>query len=145
MKKKCRQVVGKINRRKVKRYALLNSALGSNDINLGICVTYADINHTLILGKSPSRKKARRSLTARISSATCGGPIIPSHLPDRAGCVFNEAFPRSPNCWNRSAELSSCVCRYDPCPRLHTRRLLQIFQNGQEQKGWGSCRCGEYV
>jgi hypothetical protein len=150
------RVVGKINRfLKAKRYALLGPGRwGSNDINLGIRITYADINHTLILGEIAFEEEGATpevSYGTHFFSDLVEARIIPIAIyPDRAECVFNEAFLlQAPNLLESILpELSSCapVVHVIHVPACTEGRLLQIFQNGQEQKGMGFfAAAGEYV
>jgi hypothetical protein len=150
------RVVGKINRfLKAKRYALLGPGRwGSNDINLGIRVTYADINHTLILGEIAFEEEGATpevSYGTHFFSDLVEAGIIPIAIyPDRAGCEFNEAFLlEAPNLLESILpDLSSCapVVHVIHVPACSDGRLLQIFQNGQEQKGMGFfAAAGEYA
>jgi hypothetical protein len=150
------RVVGKINRfLEAKRYALLGPGRwGSNDINLGIRVTYADINHTLILGEIAFQEEDSTpevSYGTHFFSDLVEARIIPIAIyPDESGCVFDEAFLlQAPNLLESILpNLSRCspVIHVIHVPACTDGRLLQIFQNGQEQKGMGFfAHAGEYA
>jgi len=91
-----RPVVGKSTASWRKRYALLGAgAWGSNDINLGVRVTYADIHRSLILGEIAFEEDGAtpEASYAPIFSATWWKRIIPIAIyPDRPGTVFNQDF-----------------------------------------------------
>jgi hypothetical protein len=150
------RVVGKLNRHLTgKRYALLGPGRwGSNDIDLGIRVTYADINNTLILGEIAFEEDGG---TPEVSYGThFFNDLIEAHIipiaiyPDRTGTIFNESFLlQSPNLLESILpELWTCapVIHVIHVPSCTDRRLLQVFQNGQEQKGMGFfAHSGEYA
>jgi hypothetical protein len=141
------RVVGKINRFLLgKRYALLGPGRwGSNDINLGIRVTYADINHSLILGEIAFEEDGSTpevSYGTHFFSDLVEAGIVPIAIyPDQPGTEFNEAFLlQSPNMLpSMLPDLPACipVIHVIHVPSCTDGRLLQIYQNGQEQKGMG--------
>jgi hypothetical protein len=141
------RVVGKINRMlQGKRYALLGPGRwGSNDINLGIRVTYADINHTLILGEIAFEEDGGTpevSYGTHFFSDLVEAGIVPIAIyPDQPGTEFNEAFLlQSPNMLpSMLPDLPACVpvIHVIDVPSCTEGRLLHIYQNGQEQKGIG--------
>ncbi|HBZ54903.1 MAG TPA: hypothetical protein DEO88_05820 [Syntrophobacteraceae bacterium] len=141
------RVVGKINRiLGGKRYALLGPGRwGSNDIHLGIRVTYADINHTLILGEIAFEEEGGTpevSYGTHFFSDLVEAGIVPIAIyPDQPGTVFDEAFLLgSPNLLGSLLpDLTACVpiIHVIHVPSRTDGRLLQIYQNAQEQKGVG--------
>ncbi len=127
-----------------KRYALLGPGRwGSNDINLGVRVGYADINHCLILGEIAFGDKG---LTPEVSCGThffndlVEAEIVPVVIyPDQSVNLFSQDFlVRSPN------ELSSVapdLARFESVvhvihvPSCTDGRLLHVFQDGASQRG----------
>jgi hypothetical protein len=141
------RVVGKINRfLGGKRYALLGPGRwGSNDINLGVRVTYADIHRSLILGEIAFEEDGatpEASYGTHFFSDLVEAGIIPIAIyPDRPGTVFNQAFLlQTPNLLpSILPDLAACapVVHVIHVPTCTSGRLLQIYQSAQEQKGMG--------
>jgi len=141
------RVVGALNRGlRGKRYALLGPGRwGSNDINLGVRVSYSDINHALALGEIAFEKK---DFTPEVSYGThffndlVEAGITPvAVFPDDEGCSFQEDFfLRAPNALTSLApEWASHapVVRVIHVPSASQGDFLHIHQDGMEQKGIG--------
>jgi hypothetical protein len=141
------RVVGKVNRfLEGKRYALFGPGRwGSNDINLGVRVGYGDINRTLMLGEIAFEEGGSTpevSYGTHFFSDLVEARIVPIAIyPDRPETAFNEVFLlQSPNL------LASIVPNFSACsqvvhvihvPVCTDGRLLQVYQNGQDQRGMG--------
>ncbi|MEJ2657841.1 MAG: PEP/pyruvate-binding domain-containing protein [Desulfobacterales bacterium] len=141
------QVVSRLNRLlQDKRYALFGPGRwGSNDINLGVRVGYEDINHTLILGEVAFLKEG---YTPEVSFGThffndlVEAQIAPIAIfPDDVDTVFKEKFfLDSPSqLLSMTAEFESYkdVVHVVHVPSVSKGRLLQVYQNNEEQKGIG--------
>ncbi|MGA7144512.1 MAG: PEP/pyruvate-binding domain-containing protein [Desulfobacterales bacterium] len=140
-------VVSRINRLlQDKRYALFGPGRwGSNDINLGVRVGYEDINHTLILGEVAFLKEG---YTPEVSFGThffndlVEAQITPIAIfPDDVDAVFKEKFlTESPNqLLSMTTEFESyqSVVHVVHVPSVTDGRLLQVYQNNEEQEGVG--------
>ncbi len=127
-----------------KRYALLGPGRwGSNDINLGVRVGYADINHTLILGEIAFEEKG---LTPEASCGThffndlVEAEIVPVVIyPDQPEDLFSQEFlVQSPNLLS---SLAPEFARFEDVvhvihvPSCTDGRLLHVFQDSASQKG----------
>jgi hypothetical protein len=141
------RVVSRLNRLlQDKRFALFGPGRwGSNDINLGVRVGYEDINNTLILGEVAF---TRENYTPEVSFGThffndlVEAQIAPVAIfPDQADTIFNEKFfMESPNQLSLLAaefELYQRVVHVVHVPSSAESRLLQVYQNNEEQKGIG--------
>jgi hypothetical protein len=141
------RVVSRINRLlQDKRYALFGPGRwGSNDINLGVRVGYEDINHTLILGEVAFLKEG---YTPEVSFGThffndlVEAQITPIAIfPDDVDAVFKEKFlTESPNqLLSMTTEFESyqSVVHVVHVPSVTDGRLLQVYQNNEEQEGVG--------
>ena len=141
------RVVSRLNRLlQDKRFALFGPGRwGSNDINLGVRVGYEDINNTLILGEVAF---ARENYTPEVSFGThffndlVEAQIAPVAIfPDQTDTIFNEKFfMESSNQLSLLAaefELHQTVVHVVHVPSSAEGRLLQVYQNNEEQKGIG--------
>jgi hypothetical protein len=129
-----------------KRYILMGPGRwGSNDINLGVHVTYADINKTKVLVEIAF---AREGYTPEVSYGThffqdlVEADIVMIPLfPDSPGAILNEAFlvnaenilktilPNVKDCEN--------VVHVLHVPSAQHGRLLHVYLDGHGQKGLG--------
>ena len=141
------RVVSRLNRLlQDKRFALFGPGRwGSNDINLGVRVGYEDINNTLILGEVAF---AKENYTPEVSFGThffndlVEAQIAPVAIfPDQTDTIFNEKFfMESSNQLSLLAaefELHQTVVHVVHVPSSAEGRLLQVYQNNEEQKGIG--------
>ncbi len=141
------RVVGKINvALEERRYALLGPARwGSNDIKFGVKVGYDDINHTLALGEIAFEEAG---VTPEVSYGThffndlVEARIVPLALyPDQQETVFREDFLiQAPNLLTSlapDATRYASVVRVIHIPSVMGGRMLQIYQDGINQKGIG--------
>jgi hypothetical protein len=139
--------VGQVNKRLGgKRYALLGPGRwGSNDINLGVRVTYSDINTTRLLVEIAF---ARDGYTPEVSYGThffadlveADIAIMPLY-PDNPGCMLSEDFLLgSENALARTdpalADLSE-VIHLVHVPAVRDGMLLQVSLDGESQEGIG--------
>jgi hypothetical protein len=139
--------VGQLNKRLAgKRYALLGPGRwGSNDINLGVKVTYSDINTTRLLVEIAF---ARDGYTPEVSYGThffqdlveADIAIMPLY-PDTQGNMLNEdLLLRSENALARTdaglADLAE-VIHLLHVPSVMEGRLLHVFLDAQSQEGLG--------
>jgi hypothetical protein len=129
-----------------KRFALFGPGRwGSNDINLGVRVGYEDINNTLILGEVAF---ARENYTPEVSFGThffndlVEAQIAPVAIfPDQTDTIFNENFFMESS--NQLSLIAAEFELYEPVvhvvhvPSSGEGRLLQVYQNNEEQKGIG--------
>jgi len=118
---------------------------GSNDINLGVQVTYADINNTRLLVEIAF---AREGYTPEVSYGThffqdlveADIAIMPLY-PDRPDCLLREDFLLQAE--NRLAALApdaaedASVVRVIHVPSATGGRYLQVFLDGEGQEGLG--------
>jgi hypothetical protein len=139
--------VGQLNQRLAgKRYALLGPGRwGSNDINLGVRVTYSDINHTRLLVEIAF---ARDGYTPEVSYGThffqdlveADIAIMPLY-PDTTGNMLNEELLlRAENSLARidpGLKDLAGVIRLLHVPSLMQGRLLQVYLDGESQEGTG--------
>jgi hypothetical protein len=141
------RVVGRLNRALAdKRYALFGPGRwGSNDINLGVRVGYADINNTLILGEVAF---AEGGQTPEVSHGThffsdlVEARIIPVAVyPDLDDAVFREDFFTGGE--NHLTEFApqdgdyKNLVRVVHVPERDEGRFLHVYQDGEQQKGMG--------
>lgn len=129
-----------------KRYALMGPGRwGSNDINLGVRVTYADINKTKLLVEIAF---AREGYTPEVSYGThffqdlVEAEIVTVPLfPDDPGVFLNESF-----LLNAPNALKDIVCELQDCEKVvrvihlpSTQRdlFLQVYLDAHHQKGLG--------
>jgi hypothetical protein len=140
-------VVGQLNKRLAgKRYALFGPGRwGSNDINLGVKVTYADINSTRLLVEIAF---ARDGYTPEVSYGThffadlveADIAIMPL-FPDTAGSSLNEEFLlRADNCLEALdpglADMTGVVHVLE-VPAVAGGRYLQVYLDAHGQEGVG--------
>jgi len=139
--------VGQLNKRlEGKRYALLGPGRwGSNDINLGVRVTYSDINNTRLLVEIAF---ARDGYTPEVSYGThffadlveADIAIMPLY-PDNPGCMLNEEFLLGSE--NGLARVDPAlvdlaeVIRLVQVPALRDGMLLQVSLDAESQEGIG--------
>lgn len=139
--------VGQLNQRLAGRtYALLGPGRwGSCDINLGVSVTYSDINRTRLLVEIAF---ARDGYTPEVSYGThffqdlveADIAIMPLY-PDAPGTVLNEEFlARSPNALAAVdpglAELDGVV-HVVHVPSVRNGQYLHVYLDGEGQRGVG--------
>jgi hypothetical protein len=139
--------VGQLNQRLAGRtYALLGPGRwGSSDINLGVSVTYSDINRTRLLVEIAF---ARDGDTPEVSYGThffqdlveADIAIMPLY-PDAPGTVLNEEFlTRSPNALAAVdpglAELGGVV-HVVHVPSARSGQYLHVYLDGEGQRGVG--------
>ena len=129
-----------------KRYALMGPGRwGSNDINLGVRVTYADINKTTLLVEIAFAKEGG---TPEVSYGThffqdlveADIVVIPL-FPDNPGAVFNEDFLLSAENILRNVlpeiQASEKVVRVMHVPSVRNDQFLHVYLDGHGQKGLG--------
>jgi hypothetical protein len=129
-----------------KRFALMGPGRwGSNDINLGVKVTYANINKAKVIMEIAF---AKEGYTPEVSYGThffqdlveADIVIIPL-LPDDPGSVFNEDFLlHAPNRLREIApEVKDCeqVVHVIHVPSVRKGELLQVYLDSNQQKGIG--------
>jgi len=129
-----------------KRYALMGPGRwGSNDINLGVKVTYANINKAKLLVEVAF---AKEGYTPEVSYGThffqdlveADIEIVPL-FPDDAGAILNEPFLL--NSENRLArlapEVKDCekVVRVIHVPSVRGGDFLQLYLDADSQRGVG--------
>jgi hypothetical protein len=129
-----------------KRFALLGPGRwGSNDLNLGVKVTYADINRAKLLVEVAF---AKEDYTPEVSYGTHffqdlveADIVIVPLFPDDPGGLLNEAFLLdSENMLGRMIpEVRSCerVVRVLHVPAVSSGQFLQAYLDGNSQKGIG--------
>ena len=139
--------VGQLNKRLAgKRYALLGPGRwGSNDINLGVRVTYSDINNTRLLVEISF---ARDGYTPEVSYGThffadlveADIAIMPLY-PDSSGSTLREALLLGTS--NAIAEIDPGLADMGDIvhvlnvPRTLVGRLLHVSLDGESQRGIG--------
>ena len=139
--------VGQLNKRlAVHRYALMGPGRwGSNDINLGVRVSYSDINNTRLLVEIAF---ARDGYTPEVSYGThffqdlveADIAIMPLY-PDTKGSRLNETFLLGSR--NAIAEIDPTIAglaeviRVINVPSVRDGLLLHVFLDGESQKGMG--------
>lgn len=129
-----------------KRYALMGPGRwGSNDINLGVRVTYSNINKTKLLVEIAF---ARNGATPEVSYGThffqdlveADIAIVPLY-PDDPGSIFNEEFLfKSPNLLKELVPDEKGfeeVVKVIHIPSLGEGHYLQVYLSSQQQKGIG--------
>ncbi len=146
-KRKVGWAVGQLNKRlSGKRYALLGPGRwGSNDINLGVRVTYSDINNTRLLVEIAF---ARDGYTPEVSYGThffqdlveADIAIMPLY-PDAQGSRLNEELLLASR--NALADVDAGLAEMGDCvhvmhvPSIRGGRLLHVFLDGESQRGMG--------
>jgi hypothetical protein len=141
------QVVSRLNRAlEKKRYALFGPGRwDSNDINLGVRVGYGDINRCLILAEISFEEHGS---TPEVSYGThffndlVEAQIVPIAIfPDQAGTIFNADFllqvPNQLASMAPEFAAYASVVHVIHVPACTGGRLLQVYQDGQEQRGVG--------
>jgi len=129
-----------------KRYALMGPGRwGSNDINLGVRVTYADINKTKLLVEIAF---AKEGYTPEVSYGThffqdlveADIAVVPI-FPDDPRAILNEPFLlNSENILNHMApEFKNCenVVRVIHVPSIYENQFLQVYLDVNRQQGIG--------
>lgn len=147
------RVVSKLNRLlENKRYGLFGPGRwGSNDINLGVRVGYEDINRTLVLGEIAFEANGS---TPEVSFGThFFNDLVEARIvsvaiyPDQRETVFREDFLLSkPNQLKKlTPEYAaySSVVRVLHIPECTNGDFLQIYQDGERQKGIGFLNGGQ--
>ena len=153
-KVKIGRIVSKLNRvLENKRYGLFGPGRwGSNDINLGVRVGYEDINRTLVLGEIAFEEDGS---TPEVSFGThffndlVEAHIVPIALyPDMEETVFREDFllamPNQLKSLTPQFASYEAVVRVLHLPECANGDLLQIYQDGERQKGIGFLNGGRY-
>ena len=139
--------VGQLNKRLVgRRFALMGPGRwGSNDINLGVRVSYSDINSTRLLVEIAF---ARDGYTPEVSYGThffqdlveADIAIMPL-FPDTKGSMLNEAFLLGSRnaITDVDAGLAALadVIRVIHVPSVLDGKLLHVFLDAESQKGIG--------
>lgn len=129
-----------------KRYALLGPARwGTNDIQLGVPVGYADINHCLILGEIAFEEDGlvpEVSYGTHFFSDLVEARIVPLAIyPDQSDMIFDEGFllQSANRLGELSPELSSYVevVRVIHVPSSTNGLFLQVLQDSGARKGVG--------
>lgn len=146
-KMKIARVVNLLNKHFAgKRYALMGPGRwGSNDINLGVHVTYADINKTTLLVEIAF---AKEGYTPEVSYGThffqdlVEADIVMIPLfPDNPGAIFNEDFLVHTDNILRNVvpevKDSEDVVRVIHVPSVRNDQFLQVYLDGHGQKGLG--------
>jgi len=139
--------VGQLNKRLAgHRYALMGPGRwGSNDINLGVRVSYSDINNTRLLVEIAF---ARDGYTPEVSYGThffqdlveADIAIMPLY-PDTKGSRLNETFLLGSR--NAIADIDPTIAgladviRVINVPSVRDGLLLHVFLDGESQKGMG--------
>jgi hypothetical protein len=129
-----------------RRYALMGPGRwGSNDINLGVKVTYADISKARLLVEVAF---AKVGCTPEVSYGTHffqdlveADIVVVAVFPESSGTIFNEKFLlESENLFSALVpEMRGCekVVRVIHIPYVCGGRLLHVYLNSAEQKGIG--------
>ena len=147
LKQKVGRAVGQLNYRLAgKRYALLGPGRwGSNDINLGVRVTYSDINTTKLLVEIAF---AREGYTPEVSYGThffqdlveADIAIMPLY-PDAPGCMLGEEFllgaENSLGKLDKGLRDLAEVIRVIHVPSARGGRMLHVYLDEEKQEGIG--------
>ncbi len=146
-KMKIGRVVNLLNKHLAeKRYALMGPGRwGSNDINLGVHVSYADINKTKLLVEIAF---AKEGYTPEVSYGTHffqdlveADIVMVPLFPDNPNTVFNEEFLlHADNVLKNivpDVKDSERVVRVIHVPSVRTDQYLQVYLDGHGQKGLG--------
>ena len=127
-----------------KRFALMGPGRwGSNDINLGVKVTYANINKARLLVEVAFAKEGYRPEvsygTHFFQDLVEADIVIAPLFPDDPGVTFNESFLlNSDNVLAQLApDVASCegVVRVIHVPSAAQGQLLQVYLDGSTQRG----------
>ncbi|MGA2766371.1 MAG: PEP/pyruvate-binding domain-containing protein [Spirochaetia bacterium] len=146
-KQKIGRAVGQLNYRLAgKRYALLGPGRwGSNDINLGVRVSYSDINTTKLLVEIAF---AREGYTPEVSYGThffqdlveADIAIMPLY-PDAPGCMLGEEFllgaENSLGKLDKGLRDLAEVIRVIHVPSARGGRMLHVYLDEEKQEGIG--------
>jgi hypothetical protein len=147
LKHRVGRAVGQLNYRLAgKRYALLGPGRwGSNDINLGVRVTYSDINNTRLLVEIAY---AREGYTPEVSYGThffqdlveADIAMLPLY-PDAPGCLLGEEFLLGSENFlskldNSFSDLSDIV-RVIHVPSSRGGRMFHVYLDEEKQEGIG--------
>ncbi len=146
-KQKIGRAVGQLNYRLAgKRYALLGPGRwGSNDINLGVRVSYSDINTTKLLVEIAF---AREGYTPEVSYGThffqdlveADIAIMPLY-PDAPGCMLGEEFllgaENSLGKLDKGLRDLAEVIRVIHVPSARDGRMLHVYLDEEKQEGIG--------
>ena len=144
-KMKIARVVNSINRNLAdKRYALLGPGRwGSNDINLGVRVTYGDINKAKLLveiaftkeGYTPEVSYGTHFFQDLVEADIAMVPLF----PDQDGVVFNEGFlvDADNTLPTVAPEFADCehAVRVIHVPSVRNGQVLHVYLDGEGQKG----------
>jgi hypothetical protein len=147
LKHRVGRAVGQLNYRLAgKRYALLGPGRwGSNDINLGVPVTYADINNTRLLVEIAF---AREGYTPEVSYGThffqdlveADIAMMPLY-PDAPECMLREDFllgsDNSLSRLDESLRDLSGVIHVIQVPAARAGRMLHVYLDEEKQEGMG--------
>jgi hypothetical protein len=141
------RAVNAVNRRlSDNRYALIGPGRwGSNDINLGVKVTYSDISKARLLAEVAFSKEG---YTPEVSYGTHffqdlveADIVVVPIFPEAAGATLNEAFLLgSENLFSRFVpEMRRCenVVRVIHVPSVCPAQLLHVYLDSKGQKGIG--------
>lgn len=127
-----------------RRYALMGPGRwGSNDINLGVRVTYANINKAKLIVEIAF---AKEGYTPEVSYGTHffqdlveADIVIVPLFPDDPGAILNENFLlQAPNLLGEVApEVKDCeaVVRVIDVPRVCAGEFLHLYMDGSHQRG----------
>ncbi len=127
-----------------KRFALMGPGRwGSNDINLGVKVTYANINKARLLVEVAFAKEGYRPEvsygTHFFQDLVEADIVIAPLFPDDPGVAFNESFLlNSENVLGKLApDAASCegVVRVIHVPSAAQGQFLQVYLDGSTQRG----------
>jgi hypothetical protein len=147
LKHRIGRAVGQLNYRLAgKRYALLGPGRwGSNDINLGVRVTYSDINNTRLLVEIAF---AREGYTPEVSYGThffqdlveADIAMMPLY-PDAPGCMLGEEFllesENSLSKMGTSLEDLEDVIHVVHVPSARGGSMLHVYLDEEKQEGIG--------
>ncbi len=147
LKHKVGRAVGELNYKLAgKRYALLGPGRwGSNDINLGVRVTYSDINNTRLLVEIAF---AREGYTPEVSYGThffqdlveADIAMMPLY-PDAPGCMLGEGFllgaENSLSNLVESLRDLGDVMRVIHVPSAREGKMLHVYLDEEKQEGIG--------
>ncbi len=138
-------VVNILNKRFAdRRYVLMGPGRwGSNDINLGVRVTYANINKAKLIVEIAF---AKEGYTPEVSYGTHffqdlveADIVIVPLFPDDPGAILNENFLlQAPNFLGEVApEVKDCeaVVRVIDVPRVCAGEFLHLYMDGSHQRG----------
>ncbi|MCX5816823.1 MAG: PEP/pyruvate-binding domain-containing protein [Proteobacteria bacterium] len=128
------------------RYALMGPGRwGSNDINLGVKVTYSDIRKTKLLAEVAF---AKEGYTPEVSYGTHffqdlveANIVMVPLFPESPGAIFNEDFFLASESvfLDFAPEMKNCesVVRVIHIPSIHPGQFLHVYLDSNDQKGIG--------